>query len=368
MEQRAGQLRSARHPELDIAKAIGICGMVLVHVFFNYYISYLDQPNELFRRTVLFLGRFPAAPLFMFCLGVGVALSRRNSPKALLSRGIRTFLIAYVLVNLVNELIPMLADALFRGTVPFGSFRALIQAIPAMLYVDVLQCAAMAFLFFAVVQYFALSDWLVLACGVVCSVLGMVLPRLISVQGTFFQAILGLLWGTYEDSYFPFFSWILFPCAGYCFCKRLLIPCENKGKMYGAMGLAGAAVYVVLSVLGLVLGISFGNFGELHLESGSYFHMNLYGSVTVLGFLMAWLWLCYLAAWVLPGWALALFQRLSKHITPVYVIHYVILSLLDQIILPESVPREVDILGLFVLVLFLSEVFASAYEWAKGRI
>ena len=80
------------------------------------------------------------------------------------------------------------------------------------------------------------------------------------------------------------------------------------------------------------------------------------------------MWLCYLAAKVLPRGACAIFQRISKHITPIYVIHYIILSFLDQMILPESVARAVGILGLFVLVLFLAEVFASVYEWVKGRI
>ena len=96
--------KAMRHVELDIVKGFGICFMVLVHVMIQFYPYWTG--NVVFSRTILALGRFPAAPCFMFCLGAGIVMSRKSTPSALFCRGLRMLAIGYLIVNLLVYAIP----------------------------------------------------------------------------------------------------------------------------------------------------------------------------------------------------------------------------------------------------------------------
>ena len=92
-------MQYTRHTELDFAKGLGVFFMVLVHVYL-YYGGAIT--NEFVVKTVLALGRFPGAPVFMFCLGAGIVFSRHNSSAELFRRGCTILMIAYVLVNILS--------------------------------------------------------------------------------------------------------------------------------------------------------------------------------------------------------------------------------------------------------------------------
>lgn len=357
-------VHSVRYPELDLAKAVGIGGMVLIHVLLMFYPYDAPDANVFFTRTVAFLGRFPAAPVFMFCLGAGVCLSRRNAPGLLLRRGIRTLAAGYVVVNFLSYVGPQLLAALLRNEI---SVDKLVQDIPYLLYVDILQFAGLTFLFFATVKYFALSDLAISVFAAVASLGGMLLSRLAPMQAAIPGAFLGLLWGTGDISCFPFLSWIIFPCGGYLFCKRLLIPSRDKNKLYAFVGIAGTVAYGVLSVAAIGLGICFSNFGTLDEAGNTFYHMNLYGGVAVLAFMMGWLGLCHWAVKVLPGWAQGLCCRLSRHITVIYVLHYFILNCIDVFMPAGTTLRAWEVLALTAGILAVSEVLAGLYEKAKGK-
>lgn len=354
--------KQVRHPELDIAKGFGICFMVLVHTFLQYY-PYSEEPNGIFVRTMLFLGRFPGAPVFMFCLGCGVVLSRRNGAGDFLKRGIATLALGYLVMNVATNVIAWVLFALKGGYLNGDYLVTILRYIPETLpYVDILQFAGLTFLFFALVKALDLKDWMILPCAMVMSLLGMILRLVVPVEDLLVKTAAGLLWGSVETSCFPLFSWIIFPCAGYLFCKYLLGPCENKNRMYAMAGLAGAVVYAVLSWIGLKQNISVANFGEQCLE-GDYYHMSLYGNVAALAFVLFWLWICRVAAIALPRWLMAVFQRLSRHITEIYVVHLFLLKCMYMILPEGSFLSKGGILVLSLVILLLSE--GSSSLWAK---
>lgn len=72
------KVNCGRQRELDVAKGLAVIFMVLVHVYEVYGGS---VEGTTFSHVVEFLGSPPAAPVFMFLLGVGVVYSRKNTPK-----------------------------------------------------------------------------------------------------------------------------------------------------------------------------------------------------------------------------------------------------------------------------------------------
>ena len=353
--------KQVRHPELDIAKGFGICFMVLVHAFLQYY-PYYEEVNGTFVRTIFFLGRFPAAPVFMFCLGCGVVLSRRNGAGDFLKRGIATLALGYLVMNVATNVIAWVLFALKNGYLNGEYLLTILRYIPETFpEVDILQFAGLTFLFFAMVKALGLKDWMILLCAVTLSMVGMVLRQVVPVDNGLVRAAAGLLWGNVETSCFPLFSWIIFPCAGYLFCKYLLVPCEKKNRMYAMAGLAGLVVYAILSWIGLEKNISFANFGELCL-AGDYYHMSLYGNVAALAFVLFWLWICRLVAVALPGWLVAVFRRLSRHITEIYVLHWFLLKCMYMILPDGSFLSKGSILALSLVILILSEAASSLWE------
>ncbi len=87
-----------RQVELDIAKALAIIFMIFLHTLmvvkgFNYSLS----PTYDFIISNV-LGRPWAAPVFMFCMGVGVVYSRHSQWDVMVKRGVKLYLLG-VLVN-----------------------------------------------------------------------------------------------------------------------------------------------------------------------------------------------------------------------------------------------------------------------------
>lgn len=68
----------------------------------------------------------------------------------------------------------------------------------------------------------------------------------------------GLFWGSNKYSFFPFFTWMFYPIAGYLF-GSLLIRCANKKKFYAVSGLIAGIVFFGGSYLfNVLLGIPTG--------------------------------------------------------------------------------------------------------------
>ena len=90
--------------------------------------------------------------------------------------------------------------------------------------------AGVTFLFFSVDIKLKLKAWQVVSCALVFSTIDIILgERTTGIFGL--NVVAGLFWGAWEKAWFPFFSWIFFPVAGYVF-GIFLIHCADKTGMY----------------------------------------------------------------------------------------------------------------------------------------
>ena len=96
-----------RHFEVDVAKAFAIVFMVVVHVYteMSGIDFYHAMPDSLLRNVIEYLGGPPTAPVFMVAMGMGMVMTRHDSPKEFMRRGVRLFIAGYAL-------------NFFRGTIP----------------------------------------------------------------------------------------------------------------------------------------------------------------------------------------------------------------------------------------------------------
>ena len=99
------KVNTGRQVELDIAKALSIIFMIFLHTLmvvtaFNNSISsgYMFVFSDI-------LGKPCAAPIFMFCMGVGVVYSRHSQWDTMIKRGVKLFLTG-ILVNIFEFFLP----------------------------------------------------------------------------------------------------------------------------------------------------------------------------------------------------------------------------------------------------------------------
>ena len=348
-------MNRGRQRELDFAKGLTILFMVLVHTT-EYY---SNGENIGFQRFVEFVGSPPGAPVFMALLGVGIVYSRHNSPRELAKRGLLLLAGSYVFNALVYALPYLLAY------VCYGDKENLAYARTEFLDVDILQFAGLAFLFFAWVKKRNWTDGQVLGICAVLQIVNSVLLESVMIQNSVAASVLGLLWGTGEDSYFPFFSWIAFVVLGYLLGKRLM-QCEDKRAFYGRLLLGGGVLYLAGYLAAARWGIDYGAFGALYQES--FYHMDICGNLILASFVLFWFGCCYFVSEMLPEVIHQQMLRLSRNLTPMYCIQYVLIIYLQVFFLGEDMLFDSIGVGLLSAILFIAtDILAELYQWFGTR-
>ena len=107
-----------RQKELDWAKSFAIVAMICVHVYEQ--ISVVDTevvPTDAFRIILEFVAGPLAAPLFMFCMGVGIMYSKNTAPAQMVKRAFNLLRNVYLL-------------SFFKGTLPTAIAIVLGFAVP----------------------------------------------------------------------------------------------------------------------------------------------------------------------------------------------------------------------------------------------
>lgn len=99
------KINVGRQIELDIAKALSIVFMIFLHTMwvtmnFNHALS---PTYEFVVGSIL--GRPYVAPIFMFCMGVGIVYSRHSQWDLMVKRGITLYILG-ILVNVFEFFIP----------------------------------------------------------------------------------------------------------------------------------------------------------------------------------------------------------------------------------------------------------------------
>ena len=220
------KINTGRQVELDIAKALSIIFMVFVHILmvapaFNNTIS----PSYLLIVGNI-LGRPCAAPVFMFCLGVGIIYSRRSQWDNLIKRGIKIYLTG-LLVNIFEFFLPSYVCGNLLG------IWDIFPTLGGLLFfcVDILAFAGMAFILIGILKKLNFSNRQFIILAVVLSLIGSLL-RNTDFGGSVLNLFFGHFFGTSGGfTAFPLFTWFIFPVAGYIWAQYF-IRAKNKEQFF----------------------------------------------------------------------------------------------------------------------------------------
>lgn len=299
----------------DLARGLAIVFMVMVHVLGHYGNdgSWVSP----FGQVVIFLGGPTAAPVFMFLMGVSLALSRRSSAGGIARRGVWLLTLAYTL----NVLRGVLPATLGLGT-GFVTEADISPYTPLNLLtlVDIHQMAGMALLVIAGLVGLRLAAPALRAVLVgLAIVVALVSPALWGVTtGGPLDLFLALLWGTDWNVFFPLFPWIVYPLVGFAY-GRTLVGQSDRRQFVRRMGLAGLAVMAAgiatIAVAQTIVGID------------SYWRQPLGVLLAILGLVLAWLALAdVVVARVRPNPVFAQLYGWSHRVTSMYCIHWILIG------------------------------------------
>jgi uncharacterized membrane protein len=343
------KVNTGRQLELDIARGLAVFFMILVHVQMTFAQENLE--DSVFGCIIDFLGGIPAAPVFMFLMGIGFLYSRQQSPAYFFKRGIIIFSSAYLL-NFLRESSPELLDFLLEGTK-----ESITTAIESFITVDILQFAGLAMLFFALVNRLKISNKYLAGLGILLPVCAYLL-RAVEYNQLFAVSVSGLFWGSNDLAEFPFMVWIFYPIAGYLFAN-FLMKCKQKKQFY-LLNFAGATFLFLLMVgLAFLLDIDLGFADEVE-----YYHHHLYASFVFLFFILFWLSILYFSCKMIPEKIVIHIKRWSKNVTAIYFIHWIMIGWLGYFFYE----KEWGILYLSVaaiLIMTLSDGIAYVYSRVK---
>lgn len=345
------KINYGRQIELDVARGLAIAYMVLGHAF-ELFTGYLFK-KTLLSYIISSLGAPPAAAVFMFLMGVGIVYSKRASAPFLFKRGIMILVLAYGL-GLFRDLIPSYISYLVKGDP-----EILKEGFHEMLGADILQFAGVTFLFFSVAIKLKLKAWQVVSCALVFSTIDIILgERTTGIFGL--NVVAGLFWGAWEKAWFPFFSWIFFPVAGYVF-GIFLIHCADKTGMYKRTLVTSALAFIPLFIFGYSYGIGYGAIGEDYQHF--YYQHDFFGNMVLTVFVLFWISLLYFVTLSLKNCSFNTLKRWSKNVTEIYVIHWIILRILRHII--EGSLSVWVIIIMSAVILMVSDLLAILYQKLK---
>ena len=329
-----------RSAPLDIARGLSVLFMVLIHVQ-EYFLNHNTAQPQL-ESFVDFLGGIPAAPVFMFLMGVGWVYSRRSTPKVLLRRGLGLLGTGYLL-SIMRGVLPNLLHFTVSGS-PYY----LAQGIQQLVFVDILQFSGLAMMAFALIKRINLGPKAVALMAVGLAVINGILAYyyeviafeevLVPLGYTYasiasglgqliLEHILGLFVGYNGLTFFPFLTWMIYPLLGYLFGYGL-VRVSNQARFYTINGFIGMVIFFGTTyVLDYILEWE----NLLYSASGYYHHQGLENMIAS-GFVLFFIGVCYWMTKVLPQWIKKPIMRWSTNVTDIYFIHWVIIGWLTVFI------------------------------------
>ncbi len=324
--------------------------MVLIHVMETY--GRPDVQAGAMGKVLLFLGQAPAAPVFMFLMGIGVTLTSTPSSMYFLKRGGQLFLLGYAL-NFLRGTLPLWI-ALQEGNVTVEE-AAPYTPLSELLVGDIFQFAGAALPVCGLIYFWRVSPYVVLSMGLAIAFLS---PALWGLKAgvAWLDWILALLWGDGMGICFPVFPWIVFPLFGAALgmlaqargaTSDILRPYFGWGV--GLLGF-GLALLTVFPQLG----------SERYARSGP-------GSLLwMCGFVIVWIRVCAALVQVVKTHALVdLLYFWSERVARFYFIHWVLLGWGIGLFGAES-SDELTVALLAIGALFLSDLLTRmSLAWSS---
>ncbi len=337
-------VNTGRQFEADMAKFVCLIGMVIVHCF-DVFVSFYEISSNLQFVFLFVLNCIFGAGTFMFCMGVGIAYSSRSTPGYLMKRGVKIFLLGYLL-NLLcaASYLLLLHDVSLFVTYLLG--------------LDIMQFAGLALFLFGLLEKLKCPDWGIGLIALAFSLAGTFIHG-VDLGNPLANIFCGLFIGSFDYEWmtggiFPLLNWFIFVAAGYLFAKYLLRRCENKTKLYLLLGSVSAvilAVYMIIAIPGRL-----GMMGSVL----RFHHMGLpEAAVCLAGAVFAFGVYTFVTR-PFPAAVKAVVTDVSRNINAVYCIQWVLLAWAVSIWVLCGKPAFPDgIILLAGLALFALSAFAA---------
>lgn len=338
-----------RQRELDIAKGLAIIFMVLCHGFeimCEFFDPEISSDAAYFILDVVLGGSF-AAPVFLFCMGIGFAYSRRSGAKDMLRRAGKTACLALLL-----EIFRMILPGLLHWGIS-GDPSCFNDYVYGFFSVDILQLATMVLLMMALFKKLDLKPVVMVGIAAVFSVAGQLL-QWVTTGSDVGDIVVGYLWKSHDYAYFPLLSWLIFPVCGYAFSsawQRL----EDKETFFRLITPISWAITVVYFASMIPL-------GEYYLSGWEYYGLGILDAVFALIVCSALIGLgYYLNKW--GGCVASWLSSMGNRVTSIYCIHWTILCFLYTFLLcyyEAYIPQWVMLL-VSVWILVVSDLSSHIY-------
>ena len=175
---------------VDLARGIAVIFMIAVHVLMVYANNTVKESP--FGVIVEFLGGPPAAPVFMFLMGLSFIYASKKDLKASIFRGLKMILAGYIL-NFFRVL-PIYALNEFAPEFLIGSGIENISYVTLITIVDILQLAGLSIIILALIREFKLNKYIVLSTAIVISLISPMLWG-INTNNPLINFVFDLFWG-----------------------------------------------------------------------------------------------------------------------------------------------------------------------------
>lgn len=315
-----------RQDFLDIAKAFSIFTMIYVHVLaVGLGEDVLIDPKNGVLVNIIgnIFGGVLAAPVFMFCMGIGIAYSKRQNTHYYFSRGKKLFSMAWLL-NIVRYVIPVSLIWLIKRDPEFIPFIAYCA-----FSIDILHFAGLSFLLYALLSKLRLSDKQILILSVFMSVAGSFIREFDT--GSYFSSVLtGCFFGCNHENFltaFPLFNWFIFVAAGKCFGEYLK-RCDDISSLFRKIMPPSSVFFLFYSFFGIKH--YFGMFGE---SATLYYHMHTIDAIYAISAVFTLFGISYFVSDKLPEKVLNTAVILSKNLNYAYCLQWLLVGWIIQSIL-----------------------------------
>ena len=308
-----------RQPEVDMTKALVIFFLATIHCFVE-----CSTDAQLWKGLPYFfdsiLGGPWAAPMFIFSMGIGLAFTTRNKPFDLFKRGINIMMVG-LLLNVCRFLIPS-----FVGYAVTHDSEFYFDRLPYLFFGnDLLQFASLAMLFMALLNYLKLTPWKIFFTALVINIVSMFFNGLYLDNmplNVILAHFIGIDNGTeLVISDFPLFIWFLMYASGLVFGTYLKSwTVEQKVKFYKIVSLP---CFIITNVFYIIeYKMSFGMMGGP--GANVFYHLTTPEVFLCFGTEFAMLGVCFLISKKLPGKITKVIELISRAVTSVYFIQWVL--------------------------------------------